>query len=276
MRNQDRPQARVLARRVAPKRRRNSFGLKPSFRSPGPGRRPRRACSRRRRVGRIRSAADPGAFSSTPVSAAFQAQDCDKLGFKPKLFLRLFGATRRAKNPRLRAVLIPHAGDANFARAATILPRSLILDQSNLSKVCTRVQFAAGQCPKNSIYGTARAFSPLLAKPLEGPVYLRSSDNPLPDLVADLHGQVDVELDSRTDSVHGHIRNTFDATPDVPVSKLILTLRGGKKGLLVNSRNQCTRKKQRAIVRLKAQNGKKLNLRPRLRAPCHKKHRHGK
>ncbi|HET9163875.1 MAG TPA: hypothetical protein VFN89_10605 [Solirubrobacterales bacterium] len=248
---------------------------------------------------------DPAAFSKTPVSAGFQANGCENLGFKPKLFLRLFGATRRAKNPKLRAVLLPHAGDANFARVATILPRSLILDQSNLSKVCTRVQFAANECPKNSIYGNARAFTPLLDKPLEGPVYLRSSDNPLPDLVADLHGQVDVELDSRTDSVHGHIRNIFDATPDVPVSKLIFILRGGKKGLLVNSRNQCPRKRahrkgkgagkqarssarahgkghkgkkkrkgQRVIVRLKAQNGKKLNLRPRLRAPCGKHHRH--
>ena len=171
---------------------------------------------------------------------------CEKLDFKPKIFFRLFGATRRAKNPKLRAVVVPHAGDANIARAATILPRSLILDQANLSKVCTRVQFAADACPKNSIYGYARAFSPLLAKPLQGPVYLRSSDNVLPDLVSDLHGQVEIELDSRTDSVHGHIRNIFDLVPDVPVSKFILTLRGGRKGLLVNSRNQCKRTRARA------------------------------
>jgi len=238
---------------------------------------------------------DPAAFSSTPVSAGFQASNCDSLGFKPKLFLRLFGATRRAKNPKFRAVLLPRAGDANFARATTILPRSLILDQSNLSKVCTRVQFNARECPKNSIYGNAKAFSPLLAKPLGGPIYLRSSDNPLPDLVADLKGQVEIELDSRTDSVHGRIRNTFAATPDVPVSKLIFTLRGGKKGLLVNSSNQCPRKRghggkhgagarqskargrgnarkgPRAIVRFKAQNGKKLNLRPHIRVPCGRK-----
>ncbi len=239
---------------------------------------------------------DPGTFVPVSVSAPFKADGCEKLGFKPKLFLRLFGATRRAKNPRLRAVLLPHAGDANIARAATILPKSLILDQSNLSKVCTRVQFAAHDCPTNSIYGFARAFSPLLDKPLEGPLYLRSSDNPLPDLVAALSGQVDIELDSRTDSVHGHIRNTFDIVPDVPVSKFILTLRGGPKGLLVNSRNQCPRKGahsgkgkgaraskarrrgkgQRVIVRFKGQNDKKLNLRPRLRAPCGKKHGHGK
>ncbi len=241
---------------------------------------------------------DPAAFASTAVSAPFKADGCAKLGFKPKLFLRLFGASRRAKNPKFRAVLLAHAGDANIARAATILPRSLILDQGNLSKVCTRVQFAAKDCPKNSIYGHARAFSPLLDKPLEGPVYLRSSNNVLPDLVSDLRGQVDIELDSRTDSVHGHIRNTFDFVPDVPVSKFVLTLRGGHRGLLVNSRNQCPRKHagrskgkgaraskahkrkqargKRVLVRLKGQNGKKLNLKPRLRAPCGKKHKGAK
>ena len=196
--------------------------------------------------------------------------------------MRLFGATRRAKNPKLRAVLLPHAGDANIARAATILPRSLILDQGNLSKVCTRVQFAADTCPKNSIYGYARAFTPLLDKPLQGPVYLRSSDNPLPDLVSDLHGQVDIELDSRTDSVHGRIRNIFDVVPDVPVSKFVLTLRGGRKGLLESTRATSAKRQEgreaaprpRVIVHFKGQNGKKLNLRRRLRAPCAKHRRH--
>jgi hypothetical protein len=233
---------------------------------------------------------DPAAFVPAAVSAPFKANGCEQLGFRPKLFLRLFGGMRRARNPKLRAVLLPRQGDANIARAATILPRSLILDQANLAKVCTRVQFAANDCPKKSIYGNAIAFSPLLDDPVSGPIYLRSSNNPLPDLVADLHGQVDLELVSRTDSVRGRIRNTFDIVPDVPVSKFILTLRGGRKGLLVNSRNQCPRKRagakgkgasaskakgsgQRAIVRLKAQNGKKRNMRLRFRTPCGKKQR---
>jgi hypothetical protein len=236
---------------------------------------------------------DPAAFVPAAVSAPFKAHGCEQLGFRPKLFLRLFGGMRRAKNPKLRAVLLPRKDDANIARAATILPRSLILDQANLAKVCTRVQFAANDCPKKSIYGNARAFSPLLDDPVEGPIYLRSSNNTLPDLVADLRGQVELELVSRTDSVRGRIRNTFDIVPDVPVSKFVLTLRGGPKGLLVNSRNQCPRKGAgakkgknaqasktrrkakgpRAIVRFKAQNGKKRNLKLRLRTACGKKGR---
>jgi hypothetical protein len=236
---------------------------------------------------------DPAAFAPAAVSAPFKVNGCERLGFRPKLFLRLFGGMRRAKNPKLRAVLLPRKGDANIARAATILPPSLILDQANLAKVCTRVQFAANDCPRKSIYGNARAFSPLLDDPVKGPVYLRSSNNTLPDLVADLRGQVELELVSRTDSIRGRIRNTFDIVPDVPVSKFILTLRGGPKGLLVNSRNQCPRKAKkgksaqasktqrkakgpRAIVRFKAQNGKKRNLKLRLRTACGKKQGRGK
>ncbi len=227
---------------------------------------------------------DPAAFTRAAVSAPFQVEDCDKLDFKPKLFLRTFGATRRAKNPKLRAILLARDGDANIGRAAVTLPRSLFLDQSSISKVCTRVQYAANDCPKNSVYGYAEAVTPLLDGPLKGPVYLRSSDNTLPDLVASLHGQVDVELAGRTDSVHGRIRNTFDVVPDVPVSKFMLTVRGGADGLLVNSRNLCPKKKGakgkgkrprklRAIARFKGQNGKKANLKPKLRTPCGKKHK---
>ena len=229
--------------------------------------------------------ADPAAFVPKPVSAPFQVADCDALGFKPELFLRTFGATRRAKNPKLRAVLIARPGDANIGRAAVTLPRSLFLDQSSISNVCTRVQFAARDCPKDSVYGYAQADTPLLDGPLKGPVYLRSSDNTLPDLVASLHGQVDVELAGRTDSVHGRIRNTFDVVPDVPVSKFTLTVRGGPNGLLVNSRNLCLRRGKggkrprvplRALARFKGQNGKKANMRPKLRTPCKKHRRKGR
>jgi hypothetical protein len=213
---------------------------------------------------------NPAAFSSDPVSVPFQVSGCEKLGFKPKLHLRLFGGTQRAKSPRLRAVLQTREGDANISRAAVGLPHSLFLKQSSLSKICTRVQFAAGACPAKSTYGFARAFTPLLDKPLEGPVYLRSSDNTLPDLVAALHGQVDVDLVGRIDSFHGGIRTTYDTVPDVPVSKFILTLPGGKRGLLVNSRNLCGKRTIRAIARIKAQNGKKANQRPKLRTPCAK------
>jgi hypothetical protein len=219
--------------------------------------------------------ANPAAFSSFAVSDPTQLTDCTPLGFQPKLNLRLFGATKRAKHPRLRAVLQARAGDANIARASVALPHALFLDQASLGQICTRTQFAAQACPKKSIYGHATAFTPLLGKPLAGPVYLRSSNNTLPDLVAHLEGQVDVDLVGRIDSFKGGIRTTFDRVPDVPVSKFVMILPGGKHGLLVASRNLC-RKPVKAIVQLKGQNGKKANKRTKLRTPCKKKHRkHG-
>jgi hypothetical protein len=216
---------------------------------------------------------DPGAFSTFSTSTPFKVNDCENLDFKPKLFMRVFGGTRRAKSPKLRAILIARDGDANIGRASVKLPKPLILEQSSLANVCTRVQFAAHDCPKDSIYGFAEATTPLLDGPLKGPVYLRSSSHELPDMVAALNGQVDVVLDGRIDSVKGRLRTTFDTVPDVPVSKFALTVRGGKHGLLVNSTNLCA-KRYKVIARFTGQNGKKANQRPKLRTPCKKKKKH--
>lgn len=215
---------------------------------------------------------NPASFSTFPVSDPVQGDGCKKLKFRPRLKVRLFGATHRAQHPRLRAALRTRAGDANIARASVGLPHAIFLDQASLNKVCTRVQFAADQCPKKSVYGHARAFSPLIAKPLEGPIYLRSSNNPLPDLVAHLEGQVDIDLVGRIDSFKGGIRTTFDRVPDVPVTKFVLTLPGGKHGLLVASESLC--KPVRAIVQLKGQNGRKANKRTKVRTPCSGKNKH--
>jgi hypothetical protein len=213
---------------------------------------------------------NPAAFSAFKVSDPFKANGCRKLKFKPRLKLRLFGKTLRNQNPKLRAALRARPGDANIKVASVALPHAIFLDQANLANICTRDQFRAEQCPKKSVYGKARAFTPLLGDPLEGPVYLRSSDNTLPDLVAHLEGQVDIDLVGRIDSYKGGIRTTFDRVPDVPVSKFVLTLPGGKHGLLVNSTNLC-KERVRAIVRFKGQNGRKLHKRPLVGTPCGRK-----
>jgi hypothetical protein len=210
---------------------------------------------------------NPATFSSFTVSTPFQATKCKPLRFRPKLHLRLYGATRRAENPRLRAVLETRAKDADLARASVALPHAIFLDQASLSQICTRVQFAANACPRKSVYGHAKATSPLLGKPLQGPVYLRSSNNTLPDLVAHLKGQVDIDLVGKIDSFRGGIRTTFQRVPDVPVTKFTLTLPGGKHGLLESSRDLCL-KPVVAIVQLKAQNGRKANRHSTLRTPC--------
>jgi hypothetical protein len=209
------------------------------------------------------------------LAGRFQAAECGRLKFAPKLSLRLRGKTGRGGHPALRAALRMPAGGANIAGASVALPHSEFLDQAHIRTICTRVQFAVNACPAGAVYGRARALSPLLDHPLEGPVYLRSSDNPLPDLVADLNGQIHIVLDGRIDSVRGGIRNTFETVPDAPVSKFVLEMQGGAKGLLVNSRNIC-RQANRAVVQFDAQNGKIADSRPALKAQCGKKPRRGK
>jgi hypothetical protein len=218
--------------------------------------------------------ASPSAWSSFNASVPFQTSNCQALKFRPKLTTRFLGGvdqTHRAGHPKLRATLVARSGDANIARATLTLPRSELIDQSHIKTICTRVQLAAHECPRKAVYGYARAESPLLEQQLAGPVYLVSSDHTLPDLLADLEGQVDVQLHGVIKSVKGgRIRTTFSPIPDVPVSKFVLTMQGGKKGLLENSRDLCTHRYFSKLNFL-AQNGKHLRKKrlPLGVAGCH-------
>ena len=210
------------------------------------------------------------------VTTRFQAANCASLGFKPKLALSLKGGTKRGQYPAFRAVLTARKGDANIGAAQVTLPHSAFLEQAHIRTICTRAQFKVGavpgeKCPPASIYGYAKAITPLLDEPIEGPVFLRSSANPLPDLVAALHsGRIDVNLVGRIDSIKGgRIRNTFEAVPDAPVTKFTLTMQGGKKGLLVNSANLC-KSTNRAIAAFTGHNGKIHDFNPVVKPQCKK------
>jgi hypothetical protein len=203
------------------------------------------------------------------VSSRFQAANCANLGFKPALKLRLIGPTHRSAHPKLRAELRARKGDANIGAAAVTLPKTEFLENAHIRTICTRVQYTAHACPAQSVYGYAKAWTPLLDEPLEGPVYLRSSRHRLPDLVASLDGQIHIDLVGRIDSVDSRIRNTFEAVPDAPVSKFVLTMQGGKKGLLVNNSELC-KAKPRADVRFEGQNGKVHAFNPLVKADCGK------
>jgi hypothetical protein len=204
------------------------------------------------------------------LSTRYQAADCLNLGFKPKLSLSLKGGVRRGGHPGLKAIYTPRPGDANLKGLVVRLPRSAFLDQAHIRTICTRVQFAADSCPPAAQYGFIKAWTPLLEEPLEGPAWLRSSDHKLPDLVFDLHGLVDVEVSTRIDSAQGGIRARLDSAPDAPLSKVELTMQGGRKSLIVNSRNLCG-VKSRANVQFAGHNGKQSASKPVMRARCGKK-----
>jgi hypothetical protein len=211
-----------------------------------------------------------------PLSTYFQATSCAKLGFKPALKLSLKGGTRRADHPALHAVLTyPKGSYANIAKAKVLLPPTEFIDATHISNPCTRVQFNENACPKKSVLGTATAYTPLLDKPLTGPIYFRSNggERELPDVVADLGGQIHVTLVGFIDSVQqkgaesSRLRTNFATVPDAPVSKFVFNLKGGKEGLLVNSTNLC-KASDHASVKLVGQNGKGLDSNPVVGNSC--------
>jgi hypothetical protein len=207
----------------------------------------------------------------------FQAAGCGELDFKPKLALSLKGGMKRSGNPALTAVLTQPKGDnANIAQTQVLLPKTSFIDNAHINSPCTRVQFNAGACPAKSILGTATAYSPLLDQPLTGPVYFRSNggERELPDLVADLNGQIHVTLVGFIDSVKvgkesSRVRTRFQNVPDAPVSRFVLKLKGGKKGLIENSVDLC-KVKPKATLKLLGQNGKPADSTVAIATSCGK------
>ncbi|HET7417023.1 MAG TPA: hypothetical protein VFJ61_05315 [Solirubrobacterales bacterium] len=210
---------------------------------------------------------------SSPLSSRFQVGGCGRLKFKPNLRLSLKGKMNRTGNPALRAVLkMQNSDQANVATTTVVLPKAIFIDNSHINNPCTRVQFNAEACPTGSVLGTATAYTPLLDKPLSGPVYFRSNggERELPDLVADLNGQIHVTLVGFIDSAKsGGVRTRFANVPDAPVSKFVLKLAGGKKGLLENSKDLCSFT-PKAKVHMTGQNGRAASSNLKLGTSCGK------
>ena len=211
---------------------------------------------------------------ATPTDG-FQATNCSRLAYTPKLKLRFKGSTKRTGNPAVKAVLTQKPNQANTAAASVILPPSSFIDNAHINNPCTRVQFNANACPPSSILGSAEAITPLLDQPLKGPVYFRSNGGArdVPDIVADLHGPIHVVLVGWIDSVQkkgteiSRVRTRFANVPDAPVTKFTMNLFGGKRGLIENSANLCKAKRV-AKVRLAAQNGRVRNRGVVIGTPC--------
>ena len=58
--------------------------------------------------------------------------------------------------------------------------------------------------------------------------------------MADLNGPIHVTVVGFIDSVKGRVRTRFQNIPDAPVSRFVLKMKGGSKGLLANSENLCS------------------------------------
>jgi hypothetical protein len=200
---------------------------------------------------------------ASDVSDRFQVGSCADLGFKPRVRFRLSGGIHRNGHPAINIEIAPGAADANISSVVFTLPTGELLDAHRLPALCSHDVSPEG-CPGSSELGQGRLWSPLLDAPLEGSIYLRTPTGRLPDLLVDLRqSKFHVVIHGHTIATDGHLRVRFPALPDIPISRAIFTLAGGRRGIFVNSETLCGRS-PRGMVALKAHNGKQRRLLPKV------------
>jgi hypothetical protein len=211
--------------------------------------------------------------TAADVGSPFRVGHCADLGLSPKLSIGLSGKgqTTDGKHPSLVAKLTQPVGQANIKKVAVTLPLGLALDPDN-SQSDSLCEFDEGQkdepnCPAASIVGSAKAVSPLLDEPLEGPIYFVKNVRidkksgrrirTLPTLAIALQGEgVHLVLRATTDVVDDKLVTTFANVPDAPVSSFTLTFKGGKKGILVISDTNVCKTAQVADQTIYGQNNR--------------------
>jgi hypothetical protein len=196
------------------------------------------------------------------LSVPFKVANCRALPFRPKLSLRLLGATGPGGHPGVRAVMGEREGEATPVSAAFALPAGELLDLRRIRDLCPQ-GIPADRCPPRSRLGSVSLKSSYLPEPLTGSLYLRVPSHRLPDLVASLHspsGSLEFSLRGRTTSSHGRLGIKLESLPDVPFSSAVVSLAGGRSGIVVNSRTLCG---QRTVAQasLSAHNGARRQMR---------------
>jgi hypothetical protein len=212
-----------------------------------------------------------GAVQGARVDRAipFQVGDCSALDFSPTFSVKLTGRgqTTDGKRPGLRVAVRTRPGQANLRSTAFTLPPQIAFDASRGGpRMCTRAQLAARDCPRRSQVGTARAVSPLLGRPIEGPVYfIRGVRGDIfPKLAMLLAGELPIDLLGSTKVTHGGLTTTFGTLPDVPLRSFTLKL---APGLLTPTRDLCARTSLSDLT-MSAQNGRRVERRVRVAVPC--------
>jgi hypothetical protein len=218
------------------------------------------------------------------VTDPFQVANCATLAFKPSFKVSTSGHTSRKNGASLTVKLTypntPQGTEANIARVKVELPKRLPSRLKTLQKACPAATFEANPagCPANSAVGHAKAITPILPVPLEGPAYFVShGGEAFPSLIVVLQGYgITVDLVGTTFiSKHGITSSTFKTVPDVPVGSFELTLPEGPYSALAAPHNLC--KGTLAMpTEFLAQNGATINQTTKITVTgCPKGKRHG-
>jgi hypothetical protein len=196
----------------------------------------------------IASTLDTPSGATSTVTSPFQDSNCQALKFTPLFKVSTSGHTSRNEGASLHVQLTYPAGalgkDANIAKVKVDLPRQLPSRLTTLQKACTETQFETNPagCPAESRVGQAKAITPLIPVPLEGPAYFVSHGGAkFPELIFVLQGYgftIDIHAETFIDK-EGITSSTLPAIPDQPIGSFELTLPEGKYSALAANGNLC-------------------------------------
>ena len=191
---------------------------------------------------------NPAGYDPVTVNDPFQTADCSNLRFEPKFAVSTSGKTSKADGASLHVALTYPANalgnDTNIKYVKVDLPKALPSRLTTLQRACLQKEFRANpaSCPPESVIGTARAVTPILPVPLEGPVYFVSNGGEaFPNLIMVLQGDgVTIRLVGDTYiSPAGVTSSTFNAIPDQPVTSFELNLPEKQFSALGTNKNLC-------------------------------------
>ena len=205
--------------------------------------------------------------ASSQVSVPLQVANCAILRFQPKFLSSTQAKPTKEDGESLSVKLsypqAPLDTQANVKRVKVELPKQLPSRLTTLQKACTSAQFEANPsgCPAASVVGHAKAVTPLVPVPLEGPAYFVShGGEAFPSLVLVLQGYgVTIDLVGSTFiNNEGVTSSTFKTIPDAPIGTFELTLPMGPYSALAAASNICSDKLSMP-TEFFAQNGAQVN-----------------
>jgi hypothetical protein len=198
-------------------------------------------------------------------SGGFTPTDCASVLFAPRLGAIGGGKgnTGRRAHPGLTTTVAQEATEGS-ARSVTVKLPPLLAPDLTVLQLCEPDQAVAHTCPATSKVGEAQAFTPLLASPLTGGVFITRNPVGLPQLTVDLQGLLAVQLTGDVALVGG-IATTFSGIPDVPLSQFVLRFNGGPGGLIQTSADLCTAKDLNLTGTFAAYSGKTTTTQTPLR-----------
>jgi hypothetical protein len=192
--------------------------------------------------------------ATAPLESHFQMGSCQALKFQPDFKVSTSAKTSRKNGASLTVKIIYPVGNlgdnqassqSNINSVKVDLPKQLPSRLTTLQKACPAKTFEAdpAACPADSIVGHAKAITPVLPVPIEGPAYFVShAGEEFPNLILVLQGYgvtIDLVGDTYINPKTSITSSTFKQIPDVPIQSFELNLPQGPFSALAANTNLC-------------------------------------